>query len=84
MSDKVRDKGADDGEKNEDAEVVELNEAKRKHGTSDRDSRKAAASSLLSPAIPPAAAGAMLDADPRLDDRSETEKALERAKGTPD
>jgi hypothetical protein len=46
--------------------------------------RRKAASSLLSPAIPPAAAGAMLDADPRLDDRSETEAALERAKGTPD
>jgi len=46
--------------------------------------RREAASSLLSPAIPPAGAGAMLDADPRLDDRSETERALERAKGTPD
>jgi hypothetical protein len=46
--------------------------------------RREAASSLLSPAVPPAGAGAMLDVDPRLDDRSETEQALERAKGTPD
>jgi hypothetical protein len=48
-----------------------------------RDRRKAAAA-LLSPAIPPAAAGAMSDADPRLDDRTETEEALERATATPD
>lgn len=48
-----------------------------------RERRKAAAA-LLDPAIEPAGAGAMLDADPRLDDRSETEAALERAKGTPD
>jgi zona occludens toxin (predicted ATPase) len=48
-----------------------------------RERRKAAAA-LLSPAIAPAGAGAMIDADPRLDDRSETEAALERAKGTPD
>ena len=46
--------------------------------------RRKAASSLLSPAIPPAGAGALMEADPRLDDRSETEKALERATGTPD
>ena len=46
--------------------------------------RRKAASSLLSPAILPAGAGAMLEADPRLDDRSETEKALERAEETPD
>ncbi len=46
--------------------------------------RREAATSLLSPAIPPAAAGALGDADPRLDDRSETEQALERAKGVPD
>lgn len=46
--------------------------------------RREAASSLLSPAIPPAGAGAMLDVDPRLDDRSETERALDRARGTPD
>lgn len=58
-------------------------EPDRKEEVVDRERRKAA-SSLLSPAIPPAGAGAMLDADPRLDDRSETEKALERAKGTPD
>jgi hypothetical protein len=49
----------------------------------DRDRRKAAAA-LLSPAILPAAAGAVSDADPRLDDRSETERALERATQTPD
>jgi zona occludens toxin (predicted ATPase) len=48
-----------------------------------RDRRKAA-SSLLSPAIAPAGAGALIDADPRLDDRSETEEALDRAKGAPD
>jgi hypothetical protein len=65
-------------------EVISLAEAKRKHGTHRRDSRATAASSLLGPAIEPAAAGAMLDADPRLDDRSETQEALERAKGTPD
>jgi hypothetical protein len=46
--------------------------------------RRRAAGSLLNPAIEPAAAGAMLDADPRLDDRSETERALDRAEGTPD
>ena len=46
--------------------------------------RRKAAGSLLSPAIPPAGAGAMMDADPRLDDRSETEEALERARSTPD
>ena len=46
--------------------------------------RRKAASSLLSPAIPPAGAGAILDADARLDDRSETEEALERATKTPD
>ena len=49
----------------------------------DRERREAAAA-LLSPAVPPAAAGALGDADPRLDDRSETEQAVERAKGVPD
>jgi hypothetical protein len=53
-------------------------------GEVEHRARRKAAGSLLSPAITPAAAGAMLDADPRLDDRSETEAALERAKGTPD
>ncbi|HET7714825.1 MAG TPA: hypothetical protein VFK86_04295 [Bauldia sp.] len=53
-------------------------------GEIDHRKRRKAASSLLSPAIPPAGAGALIDADPRLDDRSETEEALERAKGTPD
>jgi hypothetical protein len=48
------------------------------------DDRRKAAAALLNPAITPAGAGAMIDADPRLDDRSETEEALERAKGTPD
>ncbi len=46
--------------------------------------RRKAAAALLNPAIEPAAAGAMVDADPRLDDRSETERALERATRTPD
>lgn len=58
-------------------------EADRKTDIVHRE-RREAASSLLNPAIPPAGAGAMLDVDPRLDDRSETERALERAKGTPD
>lgn len=53
-------------------------------GDAEVHDRRKAAATLLSPAITPAAAGAMLDADPRLDDRSETEEALERAKGTPD
>jgi hypothetical protein len=48
------------------------------------EARKDAAAGLLSPAMPPAGAGAMLDADPRLDDRSETEQALERAADTND
>jgi len=48
------------------------------------EQRRKAAASLIDPAIPPAGAGAMLDADPRLDDRSETERALERASRTPD
>ena len=43
------------------------------------EARKEAAGELLSPAMPPAGAGAMLDADPRLSDKSETEEALERA-----
>jgi hypothetical protein len=43
------------------------------------EAREAAASELLSPAMPPAGAGAMLDADPRLSQVSETEQALERA-----
>ncbi len=43
------------------------------------ESRKHAAGELLSPAMPAAGAGAMLDADPRLSQVSETEKALERA-----
>jgi hypothetical protein len=42
------------------------------------EARKEAAGELLSPAMPPAGAGAMLDADPRLDETSETEQALER------
>jgi hypothetical protein len=46
--------------------------------------RREAAGALLDPAIEPAGAGAMLDADPRLDDRSETENALDRATRTPD
>ena len=50
----------------------------------DAAKRRKAAAALLSPAIEPAAAGAMVDADPRLDDRSETERALERATRTPD
>lgn len=58
-------------------------EVSGKRETADRERREAAAA-LLSPAIPPAAAGALGDADPRLDDRSETEQALERAKGVPD
>jgi hypothetical protein len=53
-------------------------------GEVEHHERRKAAGSLLSPAIPPAGAGAMIDADPRLDDRSDTEEALERAKGTPD
>jgi hypothetical protein len=53
-------------------------------GAVEHRERRKAAGSLLSPAIAPAGAGALLDADPRLDDRSETEEALERAKGTPD
>ena len=54
-------------------------------GRKDADARRRkAAASLISPAIEPAAAGAMVDADPRLDDRSETERALERATRTPD
>ena len=54
-------------------------------GGKDADARRRkAAASLLSPAIEPAAAGAMVDADPRRDDRSETERALERATRTPD
>jgi hypothetical protein len=43
------------------------------------EARKEAASELLSPAMPPIGAGAMLDADPRLDQTSETEAALGRA-----
>ena len=58
-------------------------EAERDTDAEDRQRRKAAVG-LLSPAIPPAGAGAMVDADPRLDDRSETEKALDRASSTPD
>jgi hypothetical protein len=50
----------------------------------DHKKRRKAASSLLSPTVPPAAAGAMLEVDSRLDDRSETEEALKRAKGVPD
>jgi hypothetical protein len=42
------------------------------------EARRNAAGELLSPAMPPAGAGAMLDADPRLDETSETEQALER------
>lgn len=54
-------------------------------GKDDADARRRkAAAALLNPAIEPAAAGAMVDADPRLDDRSETESALERATRTPD
>lgn len=53
-------------------------------GASSDEKRRKAAAALLNPAIAPAAAGAMLDADPRLDDRSETERALERASRTPD
>ena len=54
-------------------------------GSEEADSRRRkAAAALLNPAIEPAAAGAMVDADPRLDDRSETERALERATRTPD
>lgn len=66
-----------------DATDITPAEADGKGDVEHRERRKAAGS-LLSPAIPPAGAGAMLDADPRLDDRSETEEALERAKGTPD
>ncbi|HMN87700.1 MAG TPA: hypothetical protein PKA74_17180 [Bauldia sp.] len=40
--------------------------------------RREAAGAILSPAMPPAGAGLMVDSDPRLDDRSETEKTLER------
>ena len=47
--------------------------------TDSPQARKEAAGELLSPAMPPAGAGAMLDADPRLDDTSETEQALKRA-----
>lgn len=64
-------------------EEIGPEEAERDSAVEHRERRKAAGS-LLSPAIPPAGASAMLDADPRLDDRSETEEALERAKGTPD
>jgi hypothetical protein len=53
-------------------------------GDAEYRARRKAAAALLDPAIEPAGAGAMLDADPRLDDRSETEAALERANGTPD
>lgn len=42
------------------------------------DARKKAAGALLSPDMPSAGAGAMLDADPRLEDETETEEALER------
>ncbi len=54
------------------------------HGDIVHHQRRKAAASLISPAVEPAAAGAMLDVDPRLDDRSETEEALERATRTPD
>jgi hypothetical protein len=42
------------------------------------EARKKAAGELLSPAMPPVGAGAMLEADPRLDEKSETEKTVER------
>ena len=77
------DKAKDDGAAPQDSGASPPAEPDRKEEMVHRE-RREAASSLLSPAIPPAGAGAMLDADPRLDDRSETEKALERAKGTPD
>jgi len=67
------------------ADSDEITPADADHGGDiEHRERRKAAGSLLSPAIPPAGAGAMLDADPRLDDRSETEEALERATGTPD
>ena len=52
-------------------------------GTGDIEHRKRrkAASSLLSPAIPPAGAGALMESDPRLDDRSETEKSAGAGQG---
>lgn len=71
------------GEPRKPKEEREIAGTDSKGDIADRE-RREAASSLLSPAISPAGAGAMIDADPRLDDRSETEKALERAKGTPD
>ncbi len=59
-------------------------EAAEGTGEANHRKRREAASALLSPAIAPAGAGAILEADARLDDRSETEEALERATATPD
>ena len=42
------------------------------------EARKKAAGGLLSPAMPAVGAGAMLDADPRIDDKTETQKVVER------
>jgi hypothetical protein len=53
------------------------NENDRRNADKD-EARKHAAGELLSPAMPPAGAGAMLDADPRLDETSETEEALQQ------
>ena len=54
-------------------------ESENDRRTDTPESREEAARELLTPAMLPAGAGAMLDVDPRLNQASETEKALERA-----
>ena len=45
----------------------------------ERRNRAAAVSDVLSPAMPAVGAGLMIEADPRLNEVSETEEALKRA-----
>jgi hypothetical protein len=82
MTDRKREQPPEAARKPDTDEITPA-EADREGEVEQRDRRKAA-SSLLSPAITPAVAGALMEADARLDDRSETQEALERAKGTPD